>query len=62
MGSNPASKSVAGDGWFKVFHDGYHDGDFCTERIRKNNNKLTFSIPKDLAGYVIRRNSLGSFY
>lgn len=51
MGTSSPSGSVAGDGWFKVYQDGFKDGQFCTERIRANGNKMSFTIPKDLAGY-----------
>jgi hypothetical protein len=46
------SGEVAGDGWFKIWHDGFRDGAFCTERLRRNGNKMDFSIPSDLAGYL----------
>lgn len=45
-------QSLAGAGWFKIFHDGVSNGKFCTDRLRANGNKMTFRIPKDLAGYV----------
>ncbi|CCX04393.1 family 61 glycoside hydrolase [Pyronema domesticum] len=54
------SGAVAGGGWFKIWHDGFRDGAFCTERLRRNGNKMDFSIPSNLAGgyYTLRAESL----
>jgi hypothetical protein len=51
------SGSVAGGGWFKIWVDGFHSGEFCTERLRKNGNKMEVIIPSDLAGYVLIRDN-----
>ncbi|KAH0613336.1 uncharacterized protein H6S33_009716 [Morchella sextelata] len=49
-----------GPGWFKIWHDGFRDGVFCTERLRASGGKMTVTIPKDLAGglYLIRAEHL----
>ncbi|KAA8904673.1 family 61 glycoside hydrolase [Sphaerosporella brunnea] len=54
------SGNVAGGGWFKIWHDGFHDGEFCTNRLRKNSNRMDVTIPADLAAgyYTFRAESL----
>ncbi|TGZ84919.1 hypothetical protein EX30DRAFT_337370 [Ascodesmis nigricans] len=48
--------SLAGGGWFKIWHDGVYNGKFCSDRIRENGNKMDFTIPRDLAeGYYALR-------
>jgi hypothetical protein len=46
------SGDVTGGGWFKIWHDGFRDGEFCTNRIRNNNNRMDVKIPSDLASYA----------
>ena len=46
------SGSVAGGGWFKIWEDGFRDGKFCTDRLRENGNKMSVTIPSDLAGLL----------
>jgi len=57
----PSGKSVtdypgSGDGWFKIFDDGFRDGKFCATRLMENDGKMTFKLPTDLeAGeYLLR--------
>ena len=50
--------SAAGDGWFKVWEDGYHqDTDtWCTDTLIKNNGLLTIDLPTGLpSGYYLVR-------
>jgi hypothetical protein len=46
------SGGAAGAGWFKVWHDGYNNGEFCIERLRRNGGMMQVVIPRDLAEYV----------
>jgi hypothetical protein len=46
------SGSAAGGGWFKIWQDGFYNGQFCTERLRANGGEMTVTIPSDLAGFV----------
>jgi len=57
---NGGTGSASGGGWFKIWNDGFHDGQFCTERLRANNGEMTVTIPQDLAGgyYLMRAESL----
>lgn len=48
-----ASDSATGSGWFKIWHDGYSDGKFCTERLRSSGGMMAFTVPKDLARYEV---------
>ena len=50
-----------GSGWFKIYEDGYRDGDWCSARINKNGGKLVVSIPRDLVEgqYLIRGEHMG---
>ncbi|KAI5848282.1 glycosyl hydrolase family 61-domain-containing protein [Tricharina praecox] len=59
MGDN-GDGEVAGGGWFKIWQDGFRDGEFCTERLRKNGNRMVVKIPEDLAGgyYTLRAEHL----
>ena len=43
---------VAGAGWFKIWEDGFHDGEFCAERLRRNGNRMELNIPSDLEGLL----------
>lgn len=59
---NDATKdSGSGPGWFKIYEDGYRDGNWCSKRINDNGGKLTVKIPRDLAGgqYLIRGEHIG---
>ncbi|KAI5804989.1 glycosyl hydrolase family 61-domain-containing protein [Geopyxis carbonaria] len=58
MGSNGAG-TVAGGGWFKIWHDGVTNGLWCSERVRTN-NQMAFTIPKSLQGgyYTLRMEQL----
>jgi hypothetical protein len=42
---------AAGGGWFKIWHDGHRDGEFCVERLRKNGGMMETTIPQDLERY-----------
>ncbi|CUS14475.1 unnamed protein product [Tuber aestivum] len=33
---NSFSDSIDGDGWFKIWHEGYANGMFCAQRLRRN--------------------------
>ena len=48
---------AAGGGWFKIWHDGYSNGEFCVERLRRNNGMMEVTIPQDLAGYLLAPSS-----
>ncbi|QSZ34196.1 hypothetical protein DSL72_005785 [Monilinia vaccinii-corymbosi] len=49
---------AVGDGWFKIWHEGYDSSTqkWCTERLMQNNGYLSVTIPSDLAGgyYLVR--------
>lgn len=52
------SETGAGDGWFKLFDDGYTASDkrWCTDRIIDNNGLLSVVLPKGLqGGYYLAR-------
>lgn len=50
----------SGEGWFKIYHEGYRNGQWCSERIAANNGKLSIRVPKDIRGgdYLIRAETL----
>lgn len=54
----PGASSAAGDGWFKIWYEGYDDatGKWCTERLMSEHGRLSVSIPSDIAGgyYLVR--------
>lgn len=53
---NSGNGSVSGGGWFKIWHDGFRDGEFCTERLRRNGNRMEVTVPRDLeVGYYTLR-------
>ena len=47
-----------GDGWFKIWDDGYDEtaGKWCTEKLRDNNGHFSIQLPSGLAGgyYLVR--------
>jgi hypothetical protein len=54
-----AVKDIAvGDGWFKIWDEGYDSkaSQWCTEKLIKNNGFLSVKVPGDLAGgyYLVR--------
>lgn len=49
--------AVEGDGWFKIWHEGYESGMFCTERLRNNGGIMSARVPQDLAAYVVALSS-----
>jgi hypothetical protein len=52
------SDSAAGDGWFKIWDDGYDEVQqkWCTNKLIDANGLMTVQLPKDLVGgyYLIR--------
>jgi hypothetical protein len=46
---------VAGAGWFKIWHYGFEDGVFCTEKLRASGGMMNVTVPKDLQGYALSR-------
>lgn len=56
--SSALTSPATGDGWFKVYSQGYNDttSQWCTETLMSGSNKLSFTVPEDLAGgyYFIR--------
>ncbi|KAI9713611.1 MAG: hypothetical protein M1820_000994 [Bogoriella megaspora] len=53
--------AAVGDGWFKIWDDGYDEsaGKWCTEKLRDNNGHISISLPKDIeAGYYLLRPEL----
>ncbi|KAF4634120.1 hypothetical protein G7Y89_g3989 [Cudoniella acicularis] len=52
------SDSATGDGWFKIFDEGYDNttSQWCTEKLMQNNSMLSAQIPDGLAGgyYLVR--------
>lgn len=55
-GTGVAHMRASGGGWFKIFHDGYKNGAWCSKRIRDNGGRMKFTIPTDLAAgeYLLR--------
>ncbi|PWW79974.1 Lytic polysaccharide monooxygenase [Tuber magnatum] len=53
---NSFNDAIEGGGWFKIWHEGYGNGMFCAERLRRNGGIMTARVPRDLAGgeYLIR--------
>ncbi|KAM0240648.1 hypothetical protein ACHAPO_002549 [Fusarium lateritium] len=52
------SDSAAGDGWFKVFEDGYNvkEDKWCVDRLIENNGLLSVNLPTGLpSGYYLVR-------
>lgn len=52
------AKSETGSGpvWFKIWEDGYSNGQWCVDRLRANRGKISATIPRNLApgNYLIR--------
>ena len=52
---------AVGDGWFKIWDDGYDEsaGKWCTEKLRDNNGHFSVQLPSGLAaGYYLARPEL----
>lgn len=53
-----ASNNAAGDGWFKIWEEGYDEENeiWCTDKMINNDGHLSVTIPDDLLGgyYLIR--------
>ncbi|KAF5024719.1 hypothetical protein F66182_3203 [Fusarium sp. NRRL 66182] len=52
------SDSAAGDGWFKIWEDGYNveEGTWCVDRLRDNDGLLSVDLPTGLpSGYYLVR-------
>lgn len=54
----PGASPAAGDGWFKIWYDGYDGASskWCTEKLISDNGRLSVTIPTDIAGgyYLVR--------
>ncbi|KAK5004377.1 hypothetical protein LTR60_006569, partial [Cryomyces antarcticus] len=52
------SDSGTGDGWFKIWEEGYDEsaGKWCTEKLIDNKGHLSVNLPSDVAGgyYLVR--------
>jgi len=52
------SDPATGDGWFKIWHEGYDSSSkkWCTEKLNAANGLMTINLPKGLLGgnYLIR--------
>ncbi|GAB7364284.1 hypothetical protein MBLNU230_g4829t1 [Neophaeotheca triangularis] len=55
---NAVEASGTGDGWFKLWDDGYDEssGKWCTQKMIGNNGRITVTIPDSLQGgdYLVR--------
>jgi Auxiliary Activity family 9 (formerly GH61) len=53
-----ASNNAAGDGWFKVWDEGYDEaaGKWCINKMIDNNGHLSVTVPSDIEGgyYLVR--------
>jgi Auxiliary Activity family 9 (formerly GH61) len=53
-----ASNNAAGDGWFKIWDEGYDEaaGKWCTSKMIENNGHLSVTVPSDIEGgyYLVR--------
>jgi Auxiliary Activity family 9 (formerly GH61) len=53
-----ASNNAAGDGWFKIWDEGYDEaaGKWCTTKLIDNNGHLSVTVPSDIEGgnYLVR--------
>ncbi|KAH6676561.1 glycosyl hydrolase family 61-domain-containing protein [Halenospora varia] len=56
--SSAINDKGAGDGWFKIFDEGFDKttSQWCTEKLMANNGILSVQVPSDLAGgyYLVR--------
>ena len=54
----PEAAPAAGDGWFKIWYEGYDDATnrWCTEKLMSENGRLSVTIPTDIEGgyYLVR--------
>ncbi|KAM0328077.1 hypothetical protein ACHAQA_005480 [Verticillium albo-atrum] len=55
---DPLSDPAAGDGWVKIWHEGYDEaaGQWCVDKLVANNGLLSFELPAGLArgNYLVR--------
>ncbi|KAI9821858.1 MAG: hypothetical protein M1827_002440 [Pycnora praestabilis] len=53
-----ANNTAAGDGWFKIWDEGYDEStnQWCTEKLIANDGHLSVALPADVAGgyYLVR--------
>jgi Auxiliary Activity family 9 (formerly GH61) len=53
-----ASNNAAGDGWFKIWEEGYDEaaGKWCTNKMIDNNGHISVNVPSDIEGgyYLVR--------
>ncbi|KAK3318260.1 glycosyl hydrolase family 61-domain-containing protein [Apodospora peruviana] len=62
--TNMKSDSAAGDGWFKIWEEGYDSatGLWATEKMMHNNGLMSFNVPEGLpTGYYLFRSELLTF-
>ena len=54
----PSASAAAGDGWFKIWYEGYDDASsrWCTEKLIADHGRLSVTVPTDIAGgyYLVR--------
>lgn len=54
----PGASPAAGDGWFKIWYEGYDDttSQWCTEKLISDHGRIIVTIPTDIAGgyYLVR--------
>jgi len=53
---DPWASEAAGDGWFKVFWDGFSDGMWGTQKMIADGGLVDASVPRDIEGgyYLVR--------
>jgi len=58
---DPWATSAAGDGWFRIFYDGYSDGSWGTQKLIADNGLLRATVPSDIEEgyYLVRSEVLG---
>jgi len=58
MVGSSINDTAIGDGWFKIWDDGYDSttSKWCTEKLMANNGFISVDLPNDLAGgyYLVR--------
>ncbi|KAF1984994.1 lytic polysaccharide monooxygenase [Aulographum hederae CBS 113979] len=54
--SNAATDKAIGDGWFKIWDDGFDGQEWCTDKMINNGGRMSVKVPGNLAaGYYLVR-------